>query len=157
MAVPVATSHFNSLHRSSADQPHEPQRPFPATSSVSGNANSVTGSNPSRNQGWIWALVSVTVLIVISLYRDSFSPETISLAFTQFLAYLREHPASTVPVYFVFCVTAIVVLCPGVVLQLLAGAAYGVVLGLPVAWLATCAGQCAAFQLGRWVAGEPMD
>lgn len=149
MAVPVVTSH---LHRNTADQTYESQRPFPATSSVSGNSNGISSnitSSPSRNQGWIWALVSLTALVVISLYRNALSPETVSQAFTQFLAYLSEHPASTVPVYFVFCVAAIVVLCPGVVLQLLAGAAYGVVLGLPVAWLATCAGQCAAFQLGR--------
>lgn len=69
----------------------------------------------------------------------------------QFVIVLKRNPLGTLPLFFSFYIVAIVLLFPGMVLQVIAGALYGLWIGLFVAWIATSAGQAFAFLLGRYL------
>ncbi len=73
-----------------------------------------------------------------------------------FLLMVQSDPWGTVHVFMLFYTSAVVLLFPCMILQVISGALYGFWFGFWVSWLATSAGQSLAFVLGRYLFRAPV-
>jgi uncharacterized membrane protein YdjX (TVP38/TMEM64 family) len=86
----------------------------------------------------------LTTCLVASRY---FNIEKLELL----LEHIKADPTGSFYVFLVCFILGIVLMLPGMVLSVGAGAVYGFALGSIITWLATVAGQTLAFLLGRYL------
>lgn len=67
------------------------------------------------------------------------------------LEHIKADPTGSLYIFLTCFILGIVLMLPGMVLSIGAGAVYGFALGSIITWLATCMGQCLAFLLGRYL------
>jgi uncharacterized membrane protein YdjX (TVP38/TMEM64 family) len=64
--------------------------------------------------------------------------------------FVQEDPTSSLALFVIVYSTGLVLMVPGMMLGIGAGAAYGFLTGALVSWVSTCLGQTGAFLLGRY-------
>ena len=69
----------------------------------------------------------------------------------RFVLQVQKDPYGTLHLFVAFHIFSVVVLFPVMLMQVLSGALYGFYMGLLITWVSSCAGQCLAFLLGRYL------
>eukprot|EP00197_Chlamydomonas_leiostraca_P009190 CAMPEP_0202875774 /NCGR_PEP_ID=MMETSP1391-20130828/27895_1 /ASSEMBLY_ACC=CAM_ASM_000867 /TAXON_ID=1034604 /ORGANISM="Chlamydomonas leiostraca, Strain SAG 11-49" /LENGTH=343 /DNA_ID=CAMNT_0049557505 /DNA_START=44 /DNA_END=1075 /DNA_ORIENTATION=- len=96
-----------------------------------------------------WGKLAIAISIVcVSAYSLQYLDWNLV---KEWYMWAKTHPGETLPIFVLLNALAVVLLCPGALVQMFAGAVFGTWIGSMASFIGTFAGQLAAFVLGRYM------